>query len=302
MLNHHSVEKTIVGKHLSQKVGGISRSPQTPLCFWHEEGDTEAKTFYRKAVSRGHAQRGMWGWGAIGCPGKTARFSLRSLQVYLTLWDPTECSPPVLCPWDFPGTNTGGGCHSLLQGIFPTQGSNLGLLHCSRFFTTESAGKPGVARGLSHHRRLRAPERNWGTKAAGCPAQEAKSPRSGVGRTPRDLREPHRLQFCFLCVHMTHALPRSPERILFLKDTGSGGALPLTLESRLPLWALPAPSWSRLPADSGASYLPQTTGGGWAAQGSPRTAMPFPLFPTPGAFHVPAWEVQANSFCVYKSP
>ena len=26
--------------------------------------------------------------------------------------------------------NTGVGCHSLLQGIFPTQGSNLGLLHC----------------------------------------------------------------------------------------------------------------------------------------------------------------------------
>ena len=26
--------------------------------------------------------------------------------------------------------NTGVGCHSLLQGIFPTQGSNLGLPHC----------------------------------------------------------------------------------------------------------------------------------------------------------------------------
>ena len=31
---------------------------------------------------------------------------------------------------DSPGKNTGVGCHSLLQGIFPTQGSNLGLLHC----------------------------------------------------------------------------------------------------------------------------------------------------------------------------
>ena len=26
--------------------------------------------------------------------------------------------------------NTGGGCHALLQGIFPTQGSNPGLLPC----------------------------------------------------------------------------------------------------------------------------------------------------------------------------
>ena len=33
-------------------------------------------------------------------------------------------------PWESPGKNTGVGCHFLLQGIFPTQGSNLGLLHC----------------------------------------------------------------------------------------------------------------------------------------------------------------------------
>ena len=27
----------------------------------------------------------------------------------------------LLCPWDFPGKNTGAGCHFLLQGIFPTR-------------------------------------------------------------------------------------------------------------------------------------------------------------------------------------
>ena len=32
-------------------------------------------------------------------------------------------------PWNFPGKNTGGFCHFLLQGIFLTQGSNLHLLH-----------------------------------------------------------------------------------------------------------------------------------------------------------------------------
>ena len=36
----------------------------------------------------------------------------------------------LLCPWDLPGKNTGVGCHSLLQGIFLTQGSNPGLLQC----------------------------------------------------------------------------------------------------------------------------------------------------------------------------
>ena len=30
---------------------------------------------------------------------------------------------------DSPGKNTGEGCHALLQGIFPTQGLNQGLLH-----------------------------------------------------------------------------------------------------------------------------------------------------------------------------
>ena len=33
------------------------------------------------------------------------------------------------CPWNFPGKNTGMGCHFLLQGIFPAQGSILHLLH-----------------------------------------------------------------------------------------------------------------------------------------------------------------------------
>ena len=38
----------------------------------------------------------------------------------------------VLCPWNSPGKNTEVGCHSLLQGIFPTQGLNPGLPHCRR--------------------------------------------------------------------------------------------------------------------------------------------------------------------------
>ena len=44
------------------------------------------------------------------------------------LCNPMGCSPPrLLCPWDSPGQNTGVGCHLLLQGIFPTPGSNPGL-------------------------------------------------------------------------------------------------------------------------------------------------------------------------------
>jgi len=41
-----------------------------------------------------------------------------------------DCSLPSSSVYgDFPGKNTGVGCHALLQGIFPTQGSNPGLPH-----------------------------------------------------------------------------------------------------------------------------------------------------------------------------
>ena len=36
----------------------------------------------------------------------------------------------LLRPWGFQGKSTRVGCHFLLQGIFPTQGSNPGLSHC----------------------------------------------------------------------------------------------------------------------------------------------------------------------------
>jgi len=54
--------------------------------------------------------------------------SAESLQLCLSLCDPMHCSPP--------GSSVHGdspGCHALLQGIFPTQGSNPGLLHCRQF-------------------------------------------------------------------------------------------------------------------------------------------------------------------------
>ena len=41
----------------------------------------------------------------------------------------------LLCLWDFPGKKTGVDSHSLLQGIFPTQESNPGLLHCRQIIS-----------------------------------------------------------------------------------------------------------------------------------------------------------------------
>ena len=52
----------------------------------------------------------------------------------------------LLCPWDFPGKNTGVGCHCLLQGIFPNLGIEPVLLAslalAGGFFTSVPRGKP----------------------------------------------------------------------------------------------------------------------------------------------------------------
>ena len=47
-----------------------------------------------------------------------------------SLWPHGLQPTRLLCPWDSPCKNAGVGCHFLLQGIFLTQGSNPGLLHC----------------------------------------------------------------------------------------------------------------------------------------------------------------------------
>ena len=61
---------------------------------------------------------------------------------------PHRLSPPssFLCPWDFPGKNTGVSCHFLLQGIFPTQESNPGLLHCRQILLplSHQGGPAGI--------------------------------------------------------------------------------------------------------------------------------------------------------------
>ena len=48
------------------------------------------------------------------------------MELLLTPWTVVNKVPR---PWNFPGKNTGVGCHFLLQRAFPTQGSNLHLLH-----------------------------------------------------------------------------------------------------------------------------------------------------------------------------
>ena len=66
-------------------------------------------------------------------------------QLCLTLYDPMDCSlPGSSVHGDCPDKNTRVGCDAFLQWIFPTQGSNSGLLYCRRIFYC-----------LSHQRRPR---------------------------------------------------------------------------------------------------------------------------------------------------
>ena len=52
-------------------------------------------------------------------------------QSCVTLHDPMDCClPGSFVHGNSLGGNTRVGCHAFLQGIFPTQGSNSGLLHC----------------------------------------------------------------------------------------------------------------------------------------------------------------------------
>ena len=60
-------------------------------------------------------------------------------QLCLTLWDTRDCSMPgSSLLGDSTGQSTGVGSSSLLQGIFPTQGSNPILLHCRRIIYPQS--------------------------------------------------------------------------------------------------------------------------------------------------------------------
>ena len=80
----------------------------------------------------------------------------------LTLCDPVDCSPPDFSAHeDSPGKNNGVSCHTLLQGIFATQRSNPGLLHCRWIlYHLSYQGSPRIlewvaypfSRGSSQHR------------------------------------------------------------------------------------------------------------------------------------------------------
>ena len=73
------------------------------------------------------------------CPLQYAVPSGSVVSDFVTAW---TAGHGLLCPWDSPGRNTGVGCSP--PGIFLTQGSNPGLLHCRRIlYQLNHKGSPG---------------------------------------------------------------------------------------------------------------------------------------------------------------
>ena len=73
-------------------------------------------------------------------------------QLYLTLCNHMDCSPPgSTVHRDSAGKNTGVGSLSLLQGIFPTQGSDPGLLHCRQIlYQLSHQGSPRILERVAY--------------------------------------------------------------------------------------------------------------------------------------------------------
>ena len=109
-------------------------------CVWnlHREGILQNCSLLERCyVGWGHCRQSYIKWSEV--------------RMLVTQSCPTLCNPMDYIPLDSsvrginsPGTNTRVDRHSLLQGIFLTQGSNLSPLHAGRFFTIWATRDPEV--------------------------------------------------------------------------------------------------------------------------------------------------------------
>ena len=121
---------------------------------------------------------------------------IRTNQDQPSKWVVSDSLRPhrLYSPWNSPGQNTGVGSLSLLQGIFPTQGSNPGLLHYRRIlYQLSHKGSPRIlewvaypfSRGSSHPGiRLGSPALqadSWPTELWGKPPLNHRITQNGSG-------------------------------------------------------------------------------------------------------------------------
>ena len=88
---------------------------------------------------------------------------LHSWKVKVAQLCPTLRPHGLYSPWDSPGQNAGVGSLSLLQGTFPTQGSNPGLPHCRQIlYQLSHKGSPRTLEWVAYPFSSRSSQpRNW---------------------------------------------------------------------------------------------------------------------------------------------
>ena len=109
-----------------------------PMCFLGP-----SKCFYNQSKHFGHK-------GAIMMSSESESVSCSVTSK--SLWPHGLWPARFLCPRHPPGKNTGEGSHSLLHGIFLTQGSNSRLLYWQvDTLPSESLGKPVMSEVMKHY-------------------------------------------------------------------------------------------------------------------------------------------------------
>ena len=123
--------------NLAKKVGWSKQTASSLICW---KSFKKSNLFTNKLLLRPRYSFG-FSFSPLRLPG---RLSGSLCEAKVTQSCPT-LSNSMDCPWNSPGQNTGVGSFSLLQGIFPTQGSNPGLAHCRRnSLPAEPPGSPRI--------------------------------------------------------------------------------------------------------------------------------------------------------------
>ena len=128
-LQYSSLENALDRQALLATVHGVAKSqiPQrlsTYLKWYYLSPEPRANSKYLLKRQKNH-------FSHKGISRINSLMKSESVSVVSDSLRPHGLQPTGLhSPWNFPGKSTGVGCHFLLQGIFPTQGSNLGLPYC----------------------------------------------------------------------------------------------------------------------------------------------------------------------------
>ena len=91
-------------------------------------------------------------------------YFLVTFKYTMCMWVTQSCPTLrdlIICPWNSLGKHTGVGCHSLLQGTFPIQGWNPGLLHRRQsLYQLSRQGSLEIQCCALHHS-LHAAQQSW---------------------------------------------------------------------------------------------------------------------------------------------